>query len=211
MLAGNGQYLAFAYYTTYMLKCLISMKQDLRVVKSRSAIENAFINLVEIKGFQNITIKEIAEKAMVNRNTIYLNYGAKEDILESIVNSSVEKYFGTIDSNYFKTIGINKKNIENFYKNLFKAVDENIELYRILLTDQSSSGYVQTVLAHLKKELLNLFKPTEMNKMKMSFLTNGVFGVVGSYIKFATGTAEENIKILTDLTVSNLRHIAHSR
>ena len=47
--------------------------------------------------------------------------------------------------------------------------------------------------------------------MKVSFFTNGVLGVVGSYIKFATGTAEENIKILTDLTISNLRHIAHSR
>ena len=211
MLAGNKQYLAFAYYTTYMVKCLTSMKQDLRVIKSRAAIENAFINLVEIKGFHNITIKEIAEKAMVNRNTIYLNYGAKEDILESIVNSSVEKYFGTIDSNYFKTIGINKRNIETFYQNLFNVVDENIELYRILLTDQSSTGYVQTELARLRKNLIYLFKPTEMNKMKISFLTNGVLGVVGSYIKFATGTAEENIKILTDLTISNLRHIAHSR
>ena len=187
------------------------MKQDLRVVKSRAAIENAFINLVEIKGFQNITIKEIAEKAVVNRNTIYLNYGSKEDILESIVNSSVEKYFGTIDSNYFKTISINKKNIKNFYVNLFKAVDENIELYRILLTDQSSAGHVQMELARLKKELLSLFEPTEMTKMKISFVTNGVLGVVGSYIKFATGTAEDNIKVLTELTFSNLRHIAHSR
>ena len=55
------------------------MKTDLRVLKSRNAIENAFINLVEIKGFQNVTITEIADKAMVNRNTIYLNYGSKED------------------------------------------------------------------------------------------------------------------------------------
>ena len=107
------------------------MKQDLRVIKSRAAIENAFINLVEIKGFQNITIKEIAEKAMVNRNTIYLNYGSKEDILESITRASVEKYFGTIDENYFRSIGLNKRKIEGFYRNLFKVVDENIELYRI--------------------------------------------------------------------------------
>ena len=37
------------------------MKTDLRVIKSRSAIENAFINLVEIKGFADITITEIAD------------------------------------------------------------------------------------------------------------------------------------------------------
>ena len=187
------------------------MKQDLRVIKSRAAIENAFINLVEIKGFQNITIKEIAEKAMVNRNTIYLNYGAKEDILESIINSSVEKYFGTIDSEYFKSIIFSKKKIETFYQNLFKVVDDNIELYRILLTDQSSAGYVQTELAKLRKEIQNIFQPSDSYRIRISFLTSGVMGVLGSYIKFATGTAEENIKILTDLTISYLRHIAHSR
>ena len=161
------------------------MKQDLRVIKSRTAIENAFINLVEIKGFQNITIKEIAEKAMVNRNTIYLNYGSKEDILESITRASVEKYFGTID--------------------------ENIELYRILLTDNSSSGYLQTELAKLRKTLEQLIKPKDENKIKISFIANGILGIVGSYIKFATGSAEDNIKILTDLSISNLRHISYSR
>ena len=95
-----------------MLKCLIIMKTDLRVIKSRLAIENAFINLVEIKGFSNISIKEIAEKAMVNRNTIYLNYGSKEDILESILKSSVQKYFGQLNSQYFRNMGINKRKIE---------------------------------------------------------------------------------------------------
>ena len=187
------------------------MKLDLRVIKSRLAIENAFINLVELKGFQNVTITEIAEKAMVNRNTIYLNYGSKEDILESIIKSSVEKYFGTIDAEYFRSIGLNKRKIENFYRNLFSVVDENIELYRILLTDQSSAGYLQTTLAKLKKHLSEITKESDINKIKISFLSNGMMGVVGSYIKFATGSAEENIKILTDLTLSNLRHISYSK
>ena len=111
------------------------MKTDLRVIKSRSAIEKAFINLVEIKGFNNITITEIAEKAMVNRNTIYLNYGSKEEILEAIIEGSMQKYFGQLDSAAFKSIGLNRRKIESFYSNLFLAIDENIELYRILLTD----------------------------------------------------------------------------
>ena len=187
------------------------MKQDLRVIKSRSAIENAFINLVEIKGFQNVSITEIAEKAMVNRNTIYLNYGSKEDILEAIIRSSVEKYFGTLNADYFRSIGLNRRRLDGFYRNLFKVVDENIELYRILLTDQSSSGYLQMELAKLRKAVEALIKPNDINKIKVSFLLNGILGIIGGYIKFAIGDAEENIKILTDLTLSNLRHISYSR
>ena len=187
------------------------MKQDLRVIKSRSAIENAFINLVEIKGFQNVTVTEIAEKAMVNRNTIYLNYGSKEDILEAIVISSAEKYFGTINADYFRSIGLNKRKIEGFYRNLFKVVDENIELYRIILNDQSSSGYLQSRLEALRKALEGLIKPSNENRIKISFIATGIMGVLSNYIKLAIGTSEENIKILTDLTISNLRHISYSK
>ena len=187
------------------------MKTDLRVIKSRSAIENAFINLVEIKGFAEITITEIADKAMVNRNTIYLNYGSKEDILEAIVRSSVEKYFGRLNSEYFRAMGLNKRKIEGMYRNLFKVVEENIELYRILLTDNTSSGYLQPEFSKLRKNLEELIKPSAENKIKVSFLINGVIGILRNYITLATGTADENIKILTDLTYSTLRHLTYSR
>ena len=187
------------------------METDLRVLKSRSAIENAFINLVEIKGFQNVTITEIAEKAMVNRNTIYLNYGAKEDILEAVIMHSLGKYFIEISTDYFRSFGLNKKKIEGFYRNLFKVIDENIELYRILLTDQSAAGYFQTKFVKMRKDLEQITKPDNENKIKISFLTNGIMGVLGNYIKLATGTAEDNIKILTDLTISNLRRISYTR
>ena len=187
------------------------MKTDLRVLKSRSAIENTFINLVEIKGFTDITITEIAEKAMVNRNTIYLNYGSKEGILEAIVTRSVERYFGPLNTEYFRNMGLNKRKIETFYRNLFKVVDENIELYRILLTDQTSSGYLQPEFSKMRKELEELIKPSSQNRIKISFLINGVFGILRNYITIATGTAEENIKILTDLTISNLRHLSYTK
>ena len=186
------------------------MKTDLRVVKSHAAIENAFINLVEIKGFSNITVKEIAEKAQVNRNTIYLNYGSKEGILDAIVKSSINKYFGQLTSQYFRNMGLNKRKIESMYRNLFKVVDENIELYRIIINDSSSSGYLHPEFSKLRKELLELIKPSSENEIKVSFLITGVSGILMNYITLATGTAEENIKILTELTYSNLRHLSYA-
>lgn len=185
------------------------MKTDLRVIKSRAAIENAFINLIEMKGFQNVSITEIAEKAMVNRNTIYLNYGTKEEILESIIKESFLHHFGNLDVETFRKIGLNRKKIEDMFKKLLNAIDENIELYRILLTDSSCYGYILTERKKLSKTLNELIKPTEKNKMKTSFLVNGLLGVINGYITLATGTKEENVKLLTDLTLSNLRHMSY--
>ena len=187
------------------------MKTDLRVVKSRIAIESAFINLVEIKGYANITIKEIADKAMVNRNTIYLNYGSKEGILDAIIKSSVQKYFGRLNTEYFRNMGVNRRKIETMYRNLFKVIEDNIELYRIILNDESVSGYLHPEFSKLRKELEEIIKPSSENKIKVSFLITGVSGIVRNYITLATGTAEENIKILTDLTTQNLRHLTYSR
>lgn len=187
------------------------MKEDLRVIKSRIAIENAFINLVEMKGFAAISIKEIAEKAIVNRNTIYLNYGSKEGILESIVRASFQKYFGDITVEDMKIISYGKKHIEQIFDNLFKVIDENIELYRVLLTDQASTGYLQTEVSKLRKQAIQLFKSTTKNEVYVSFILAGVWGVVNNYIVFAKGTKEENVKILSDLAISNLRHLSLSK
>ena len=187
------------------------MKTDLRIIKSRQAIENAFINLVEIKGFQNITIIEIAEKAMVNRNTIYLNYGSKEEILEAIVRTSVEKYFGNVSPEVLQSIGTNRRKIQSLYKKLFKVLDENIELYRIILTDQAASGYLLPRFKKLREVLEQHFKSNNDNKIKFNFVIDGIIGVLRNYITLATGTEEENIKVLTDLTISNLRHMRYSK
>ena len=61
------------------------MKEDLRVVRTRNAIENAFISLIEEKGFENVKMVDIASRANVNQNTIYLHYETKEMIMERIM------------------------------------------------------------------------------------------------------------------------------
>ena len=57
---------------------------DLRVIKTKNLIKGAFIELVEEKGFDNVTIKDICNKALINRNTFYLHYYDKVDLLKKI-------------------------------------------------------------------------------------------------------------------------------
>ena len=63
------------------------MKEDLRVKKTKTAVLNAFISLIEEKGFENVKIIDIANRANVNRNTIYLHYDSKEMIIEEIIDN----------------------------------------------------------------------------------------------------------------------------
>ncbi|MDO5813306.1 MAG: TetR/AcrR family transcriptional regulator [Bacillota bacterium] len=45
-------------------------------------MDQAFLELLEKKDFEYITIKEICQKANVNRSTFYLHYENMGDLLE---------------------------------------------------------------------------------------------------------------------------------
>ena len=49
------------------------MKEDRRVRKTRSAIKSSFIELLNEKELEKITIQDIADRADINRGTFYLH------------------------------------------------------------------------------------------------------------------------------------------
>ena len=49
-------------------------KVDRRILKSQEAIKKALIELMAKNNFDDITIQDIADRANVNRGTIYLHY-----------------------------------------------------------------------------------------------------------------------------------------
>lgn len=55
---------------------------DRRIVRTRESIRDAMIDLIEEIGFESISIKDIAERANINRGTFYLHYHDKFDLLD---------------------------------------------------------------------------------------------------------------------------------
>lgn len=55
---------------------------DRRRLRTKKAIRDAFIALIEEKGFDAILVSDIAERANINRGTFYLHYQDKFDLLD---------------------------------------------------------------------------------------------------------------------------------
>lgn len=53
---------------------------DRRVARTRTTIQDAFISLVMVRGYDPITIKEICVAANVGRATFYSHYRSKDDL-----------------------------------------------------------------------------------------------------------------------------------
>ena len=178
--------------------------EDLRTRKTRRAIENAMMELIELKGYPKVKIIDIANRAQVNRNTVYLHYESKEDIALSLLKSTYgdNTFTSDIDSLFEKRI--HKSDLLNLFEKIINSVNENIELYRIFLTDKNLSGYsiniISDIQTHLKKHLIDT--PNNMNRI--IYILSGIYGVLSRWVIYAKGSKEDIVKELTDLTYSNI-------
>lgn len=59
-----------------------AQNEDLRVRRTRKLLQEALIELTVEKGFAAITVRDISERAMVNRSTFYRHYLDKYDLLD---------------------------------------------------------------------------------------------------------------------------------
>ncbi|WP_217593505.1 TetR/AcrR family transcriptional regulator [Cohnella sp. GbtcB17] len=55
---------------------------DLRVIRSNQAIREALVELIEEKGFEALTVKDITTRARINRGTFYAHYQDKYDLMD---------------------------------------------------------------------------------------------------------------------------------
>ncbi|AWV33848.1 TetR/AcrR family transcriptional regulator [Paenibacillus odorifer] len=63
-------------------------QEDPRVLRTRLLIREAFRNLLKTKGFDSMTIKDISQKATINRATFYAHYEDKYALLDEFTEQS---------------------------------------------------------------------------------------------------------------------------
>ncbi|KAB2329527.1 TetR/AcrR family transcriptional regulator [Cytobacillus depressus] len=54
---------------------------DLRIIRTKGAIRDALVVLIDEKGFEAITVKDITTRARINRGTFYAHYQDKFDLM----------------------------------------------------------------------------------------------------------------------------------
>ena len=66
---------------------------DLRVRRTEMMIEKAFVDLLQERGFQAITVQDIADRAMVNRATFYDHFADKYTLFERAILTMMRQSF----------------------------------------------------------------------------------------------------------------------
>lgn len=65
-------------------------KTDLRIIKTYTALEKAFTELLEKKSFESITINELCDAAMIRRTTFYKHFADKYDYFSFYLSNMIQ-------------------------------------------------------------------------------------------------------------------------
>ncbi|MFC6649385.1 TetR/AcrR family transcriptional regulator [Paenibacillus rhizoplanae] len=65
-------------------------EKDPRVIRTKKLIQDALMTLVQKKDFDDITVKDISEKATINRATFYAHYVDKYVLLDDMISEGFD-------------------------------------------------------------------------------------------------------------------------
>ena len=106
-------------------------KEDLRVLRTKESIRSAFINMISEMDLGQVTIKELAERARINRKTFYLHYDSLDDLIKELQSEMANEFIK-------RTNGLNRpKDMDKITREFFLFSEELGKLGEILLTSGS--------------------------------------------------------------------------
>lgn len=172
-------------------------KLDRRVEKTRNSIITAFKEMIIEKEFKEITIKELAERANINRKTFYLHYDSMDDILFDLTVEMADQLFDILEKRHF----FDSFHIDIFIDTLNELLSSDIELYKKILCASSYRFFSRNVKDMIKESFIRKIR----NRTNLS---PQIMNLCGEYV--ASGIAKlfktwfENPQGITQHQISEL-------
>jgi len=130
---------------------------DLRSVKTRRLIKQTFLELIKEKGYQHITVTDIAARALINRKTFYFHYETIEELYVEIA----DEYIRLLDfSSLFPVPQTERSGFRNDLVAILVKIREQKEPFLILMNDPSNH-YFDEKLKHFFSDALTQFPSLE--------------------------------------------------
>ena len=123
-------------------------KNDLRVVKTKAGIRKAFVELLAEKSFEEITVKEILERAVINRTTFYRHYTDKFDLAQKLSDELLQNYTKFVDVRFKGTHSF--EHLMEIMDQIYFSMGQDREV--VLLFLKSGSFNFRIRLQHMLQE-----------------------------------------------------------
>lgn len=161
-------------------------KSDLRVKKTYKLLTTSLFELLEKKPFEDITVIDICENAMVNRGTFYKHFEDKYHLLSFCIRE-IQKEF-----NEQSIIGNSLDNPKEYYVNVMKnALDyicENRKMMLLIITGAGGNAVLdifhQLLAEDIKQKITAIEQLGSVISIPIPFIAEFYTGALISSIKW---------------------------
>lgn len=188
------------------MKVVINVKKsmDLRIIKTKKALYEALITLLEEKEYEEIKVSDICGVALVNRSTFYAHFSDKYDLFDSFLNDLKQSLINELDE------GKQVDNITDYYLDLIQVfmnhIENNKSTYKSIIVNNRNSIIIDmlydTIRNDCKKRLEEISNPLNKeipNEIMIEFYLGAIVNLGISWINNSKYTKEEMIDYLNKL------------
>src|SRR5690606_30540096 len=119
---------------------------DRRIQRTRKLLRESMLQLFLERGYDDISIQDVTDKANLGRATFYLHYREKDDLLADVMRWQFEEFVSVAPPIISpKTKTVDPKRIQQ----LFEYAESRYDFFRILMIGKGSvvgSRYLQQAI-----------------------------------------------------------------
>ncbi len=154
-------------------------KTDLRVIKTKKAIRQAFAELMSKKPLDEISVSDVAEAALINRKTFYSHYAGVHEIIAEIEDEITLSLQALLAQKRFEDI---LSNPYDLFHNMMQIINKDIDVYGRLLTVTGNSKLVQKIIQMMRRQICSAYEheaPVDQQTLDMTvyFILSGMLAV----------------------------------
>ena len=167
---------------------------DRRVTRTRRLLREALLSLILEKGYESVTIEELAERAELARGTFYLHYRDKEDLLLAIVGERIDDLMDQISELPLSSWQLPEDGVAQPIALTFQHAADHANLYRIVLRGEvtfSISKRLRAIIMEAAGGFLNFkldkeglaLDPKIPPRAYISYLAGSWMGTIGWWLE----------------------------
>ena len=188
-------------------------KHDRRILKTKKAIYEALVELMQKKNLNSITVTELAAAANINRKTFYTYYSTVNDVLDEVINELISSLK---DLMYAMSEDYNMLSPQTLFAFL-NTIMSDVDIVRALFTSDNGNmlfnklqkALQETLLKELIDNDIKMNIPPEQYPLISSFVAGGLIYVYYEWITNPNGTSlDEMARTLTTLIISGVHAFA---
>lgn len=160
------------------------MEQDRRTRRTKKLLTDAFVELLSNKKLNEITIKELCEKADINRGTFYLHYQDIYDLKQQIEADLCEELANLI----MPFPNVKELDFYQLFYNMFSFTKKNADLFNALLGPNGDISFLTNLKDLFKEYYLSPIMQgqpiayTRNIEYAYDFISAGFTGLVASWL-----------------------------